>query len=110
MELTWGMSWGHGNQYPNASEVIGCYDQGVKALLTVGKVDNMEVYNLATLESIGLKDREDEELYQIIAAIANKFEGSNAAKASFLFIPQLVELYPNAYYQIANEPDHVCIL
>jgi len=115
LNIPWFYNWGV-NTSPHP---------GQKAFFLVGKNECIEI-NLSTLESQGLKDDADKNLYARLNTILKKFEGKvltsgvgradyggslvcnhidNARKTFLQIAATLANSYPGSYYQIANEPD-----
>ncbi|MCX6791765.1 MAG: glycosyl hydrolase, partial [Candidatus Gottesmanbacteria bacterium] len=115
LNIPWFYNWGV-NTAPHP---------GQKTFFLVGKNECIKV-DLSTLESQGLKDDEDRNLYLRLDTVLKKFEGKvltngvgnadyngsavcnhidNARKTFLQIAATLANFYPGSYYQIANEPD-----
>lgn len=103
--IGWSFNWGHGAAYPNNGEVNCNKAKDLNVLLTVGKLDNSETYDLTALENEYLKDAQDRQYYEEAKSVAFKYPASNHALASFLIVPKLALEIPKGHYEIANEPD-----
>ncbi|MCB9667081.1 MAG: hypothetical protein H6715_03050 [Myxococcales bacterium] len=106
MGLGWLFHWGHGDKYPNDRE-LACLAQypGQQQMLTVGKLDNEEAYDVAGLKQKYLKGEDEIEAYEQLENLLGNYADTDSALASYLMIPFYAEAAPGSYYQIANEPD-----
>lgn len=108
MKLGWLFNWGHGQDYPNQVEIESCaaLDPEQQQMLTVGKPDNMEAYDLEALKAEYLANDEEIAAYaELEALVVGKYGSTDSVLASYLLIPMYAERSPGAFYQIANEPD-----
>ncbi len=108
MKLGWFFNWGHGSSYPNQVEIEDCADRYAdqQQMLTVGKPDNTEGYDLDPLKTQYLADDEEEAAYaELEALVTGTYPSTDSVLASYLLIPMYAERLPGAFYQIANEPD-----
>jgi hypothetical protein len=108
MQLGWFFNWGHGKDYPNQVEIESCAElyPEQQQMLTVGKPDNTEDYDLEPLKTEYLANEEETAAYaELEALVVGKYTSTDSVLASYLLIPMYAEAMPGAFYQIANEPD-----